>query len=104
MTLRLELKEPASASAWTPVSAGDAHQGAFATAFKTTCAAGCPMTMPANGYFQLWAPTPKSLDKLGDDDVLLLAVIKPETLSLKASTFRGHAIEALENGTCVVGP
>ena len=102
--LRLEIKEPASASIWTPVSADDAHKGAFATTFKTTCASGCPMSIPANGGLQLWAPSPKSLDKLGDDEVLLLAVIKPDTLSLKASTFRGHAIEALENGTCTVAP
>ncbi len=104
VTLQLEIKEPASASAWTPVSAGEAHKGAFATTFKTTCASGCPMTIPANGELQLWAPSPKSLDKLGDDEVLLLAVIKPDTLSLKASTFRGQAIEALENGTCAVTP
>lgn len=104
VTLRLEVKEPASASTWTPVSTDDAHKGAFANAFKTTCASGCPMTISANGELQLWAPAPKSLDKLGDDEVLLLAVIKPDTLSLKASTFRGQAIEALENGTCAVTP
>jgi hypothetical protein len=104
ITLRLEVKDPATASTWTPLTADDIHKGAFATAFKTTCASGCPMTVPTNGEPQLWAPAPKSLDKLGDDEVLLLAVIKPETLGLKASTFRGHAIEALENGTCVVAP
>jgi hypothetical protein len=104
ITLRLELKDPATASTWTPVTADDIHKGAFASAFKSTCTNGCPMTLPANGEPQLWAPLPKSLDKLGDDEVLLLAVIKPDTLSLKASTFRGRAIEALENGTCTVAP
>jgi hypothetical protein len=104
VTLRLEIKEPASSSTWTPVSVDDAHKGAFANAFKTTCAHGCPMTMPANGEPQLWAPAAKSIDKLDADEVLLLAVIKPDTLTLKASTFRGQSIEALESGTCVVTP
>ena len=102
--LRLELKDPALASTWTPVSVEDAHKGAFASAFKTTCAMGCPMTVPASGEPQLWAPAAKSIDKLGPDEVLLLAVIKPGTLSLKASTFRGSYIEALESGTCTVAP
>jgi hypothetical protein len=104
VTLRLEVKEPATASTWTPVSVADAHKGAFASAFKTTCAMGCPMTVPASGEPQLWVPAAKSIDKLGPDEVLLLAVIKPDTLSLKASTFRGQSIEALESGTCEVVP
>jgi hypothetical protein len=104
VTLRLEVKEPATASNWTPVSNDEAHTGAFASALKTACAQGCPMTVPANGEPQLWAPAAKSIDKLGPDEVLLLAIIKPDTLSLKASTFRGQSIEALESGTCTVTP
>jgi hypothetical protein len=108
VTLRLELKDPATAQnatgTWTPVSADANHTGAFVSAQKTACASGCPLSVPANGEPQLWAPAPKSIDKLGADEVLLLAVIKPDTLSLKASTFRGPSIEALESGTCVVVP
>ena len=104
VTLRLEIKDPAAASTWTPVSADATHTGAFANTQKAACATGCPMTVPVNGEPQLWAPAAKSIDKLGPDEVLLLAVIKSDTLTLKASTFRGQSIEALESGTCTVTP
>jgi hypothetical protein len=108
VTLRIEVKDPATAQnatgTWTPVSSDTAHTGAFANTQKAACATGCPMTMPANGEPQLWAPAPKSIDKLGADEILLLAVIKPDSLTLKASTFRGPSVEALESGTCVVTP
>lgn len=105
VTLRLDLASATPASGtWTPVTADEAHKGAFAANQKSLCASGCPMTLPANGEPQLWAPQPKSLDKLGADEILLLAVLKPDTLTLKASTFRGQSIEALENGTCTVVP
>ncbi|MEQ1671202.1 MAG: hypothetical protein ABL893_10120, partial [Hyphomicrobium sp.] len=68
------------------------------------CAAGGPRSLSAGGDAQLWAPAPKALDKLAAEEALLLAVIKADTLSLKASSFRGQAIEALESGTCVVSP
>lgn len=104
VTLRLERNATGDSASWTPLTADDVHKGAFAVAHKSACASGCPLLVSASGELQLWAPTPKSLDKLGADDVLFLAVIKPDGLSLKASTFRGQSIEALENGTCTVTP
>lgn len=107
VALRLELKDAGSASAngtWTPVSTEDAHKGAFAAQQKTACASGCPMTVSASGDAQIWAPAPKSLDKLGADETLLLAVINAGKLDIKASMFRGQSIEGLEKGTCTVAP
>ncbi|MEQ1672969.1 MAG: hypothetical protein ABL893_19125 [Hyphomicrobium sp.] len=106
LELRLEVKtsSPEMSGAWSPVSADDAHKNAFANMQKTACASGCPMTVSAAGDAQIWAPAPKSLDKLAAEEALLLAVIKADALSLKASRFRGQAIEALESGTCAVAP
>ena len=61
-----------------------------------------PDDCPGRRRTSIVGPGPKSLDKLAADEILLLAVIKPESLVLKASTFRGPSIEALENGTCTV--
>lgn len=99
-----ESKSVEAAGSWSPVSADEAHKGAFADTLKTACAPGCPMTVSASGDAQLWAPAPKALDKLGPEEALLLAVIKADTLSLKASSFRGPSIEALESGMCTIAP
>lgn len=103
LKLRLELagSEPVPQGRWSIASVGDAHTGSLAFTQRKTCEAGCPLTLPAGGDIQLWAPKPSSIDQIGDRDVLLLAIIKPATGVLRASTFRGKAIEALEEGKCV---
>ncbi len=89
---------------WTVTDAGKAHSGGFATRQKEACAKGCPFDVSAKGETQLWAPGPKSLDRLAEDESLLIAVIKPKGLALRASSFRGKDIEALEEGQCKVKP
>ncbi len=90
-----------TAGTWRIVSVAGEHKGAFAVTQADTCRDGCPLAVQASGEIQLWAPKPSSIDQMGDTDVLLLAIIKPVTGVLRASTFRGKAIEALEEGTCV---
>lgn len=106
--IRLKL-EPAAGDrpktgTWSILSVDAAHQGGFATTQRDTCAKGCPMTVSANGEAQLWAPEVKTIDKLKDGESLLIAVIKPDTFALRASTFRGKEIEALEEGQCRMVP
>lgn len=100
--VRLHLTGSAAdrAGIWTPVSADAAHAGSFAAMQVKTCAAGCPLIYETGGDVQLWAPAPKGVDKLAPDEILLLAVIKTGSWQLKASTFRGQQIEALESGSC----
>lgn len=57
------------------------------------------MTLGVGGDIQLWAPAPKLLDALKEGEVLLLAVIRADA-TLRASTFKGPQIEALEEGRC----
>lgn len=59
-----------------------------------------PSAIGKDDDLQLWAPAAKSIDKLGPDELLLLAVIRASSMQLKASTFRGQSIEALESGAC----
>lgn len=85
---------------WRIVTAAAEHKGAFAVTQAETCRDGCPLSLQASGEIQLWAPKPSSIDQMGENDVLLLAIIKPVNGVLRASTFRGKAIEALEEGSC----
>lgn len=99
--LKLERKgEADSAGTWSPMSRDGQHAASLAAMQEKTCASGCPLSLAGDGTVQLWAPAPKSLDKLGADELLLLAVVKSGAMELKASTFRGQQIEALESGTC----
>lgn len=99
--LRLERTvEPGSDGRWTPLGDGTAHAASLATLQSKTCATGCPFTIGKDDDLQLWAPAPKSIDKLGPDELLMLAVVKSATQQLKVSTFRGQQIEALESGAC----
>lgn len=104
LELALATAEKPKTGTWTIVSVDDTHKGAFAVAQRETCAKGCPFTVAANGEPQLWAPEAKTLDKLGESDSLLIAVIKTDSLALRASTFRGKDIEALEEGQCRMVP
>lgn len=88
------------AGTWRIVSVGDQHQATFAATQRTVCNDGCPLTVQATGEVQMWAPKPNTLDKIADGEMLFVAVLKPATLALRASTFRGKDIEALEEGTC----
>lgn len=103
--LRLKLVTTADSSGaagtWTIVAVDDAHKGSLAALQAKACANGCPVIYEKGADVQLWAPMPKGIDKLGPDEILLLAVLKPG-LQLKASTFRGQQIEALESGTCEI--
>lgn len=104
--VRLESLEgtPVAKGTWTVVEIEQGHKGSFGATQKEPCATGCPLDVAAKGAIQLWAPAQKSLDKLGDGETLLIAVIKPEGAELRASFFRGKEIEALEEGTCKVAP
>lgn len=99
--LRLErTADPVQDGRWTPLGEAGAHAASLVTLQAKTCASGCPLMIGKEGDVQLWAPAPKSIDKLGADELLMLAVLKATTWQLKASTFRGQGIEALESGTC----
>ncbi|MEQ1712369.1 MAG: hypothetical protein ABL908_13345 [Hyphomicrobium sp.] len=88
------------AGTWRIASVGDTHQASFAATHRAVCHDGCPLSVQASGDIQLWAPKPNTLDKIADGEMLFVAVLKPATLALRASTFRGKDIEALEEGTC----
>jgi hypothetical protein len=96
----------APAGSWTVALAGQdsktagSHVASIATLVAQTCANGCPYTLSPKGEAMLWAPEPKSLDKLGDKETLTIAVLKSEPLSVSVSTFRGRDIVALEKGPC----
>lgn len=96
----------APAGSWTVALAGQdsrpagRHVASIATLVAQTCANGCPYTLSPKGEAMLWAPEPKSLDKLGDKETLTIAVLKSEPLSVSVSTFRGRDIVALEKGPC----
>lgn len=103
--IRLSLQLDAGQSSpmsgrWHIAGADEAHTGAFAATQRTGCSSGCPLTFSASGDAQLWSPAPKAVNQLAEGEVLLLAVVKPETLRLRATTFRGQQIEALEEGEC----
>lgn len=85
---------------WRIVSVGDQHQASFAATQREVCKNGCPLAVQPSGEVQLWAPKLNTLDKIGDGELLFVAVLKPASLDLRASTFRGKDIEALEQGTC----
>ncbi len=101
--ITLQLTAPPAAGTpgvWTIISVSDQHDAAFAKTQRTACNEGCPLSVQPAGEIHLWAPKPNSLDKLAEGELLLLAVLKPATLALRASTFRGKDIEALEEGVC----
>ncbi len=78
------------------------HVASIAKLLTQTCAQGCPFTLPFKEKEEamLWAPAPKSLDRLGDSETLTIAVLRSDPLSVSISTFRGRDIVALEKGTC----
>lgn len=103
--LRLDAGSAADGSGgrWSVVSADAAHRGSLALMQAKPCATGCPLVV-GDSDIQLWAPSPKGIDTLGADELLMLAVLKSADMTFKASTFRGQQIEALESGTCSLAP
>ncbi|MCB1519961.1 MAG: hypothetical protein KDJ37_05220 [Hyphomicrobiaceae bacterium] len=85
---------------WRVAAIGGGHDASIAELLKKTCAASCPATRAEDGSLQLWAPAPKSVAELSDDEMLTLAVLRLDKLDIKISTFRGREIVALEKGTC----
>lgn len=106
LKLSLLLKDVASkppAGAWRIASVSEQHVGSLGKREAKTCAEACPLTVGADGNIELWSPAPKSITQLADGEMLLLAVVKSKTLDLRATTFNGKEIEALEEGTCRTG-
>lgn len=110
-TIRLSLSANASdapaggapntpAGTWQVSGPADRHVASIAALVAEGCAKGCPFTLSPKGEAMLWAPSPKSLDKLGEAETLTIAVLKPAPLSVSISTFRGRDIVALEKGAC----
>lgn len=107
LRLSLLLKDAAAqpkTGSWRVVSHDPAHKGSFAAKLAIACQEACPLAVPSDDQIQLWAPAPKGLDQLGETERLVLAVIKPQSLELRASSFEGKAIEALEEATCKIAP
>jgi hypothetical protein len=89
---------------WRIVSVDAGHAGSLGHREAKSCAAGCPLVLAGGDQIQLWSPAPKALDQLADQEMLLIAVVKTATLDLRATTFNGKQIEALEEGRCEVAP
>jgi len=94
-------KSPADVQGtWYVTASAPGHVASIATLLSETCAKGCPFTRAPDGLTLLWAPTPKTLDKIGDTETLTIAALKQQPLSVSISTFRGRDIVALEKGAC----
>jgi hypothetical protein len=107
LKLTLLLKDTASKpakGAWRIASVAGQHTGSLGQREAKTCAEACPLTIAVDGNIELWAPSRKAIDQLADGEMLLLAVIKSDSLDLRATTFSGKEIESLEEGTCRSGP
>lgn len=106
LKLSLVLKDVASkppAGAWRIVAVSDQHLGSLGKREAKACAEACPLTVGADGNIELWSPAPKSITELKEGEMLLLAVVKAKSLDLRATTFSGKEIEALEEGSCRTG-
>jgi hypothetical protein len=107
LKLTLLLKDTASKpakGAWRIASVAEQHTGSLGQREAKTCAEACPLTIAVDGNIELWSPSPKAINQLADGEMLLLAVIKSNSLDLRATTFSGKEIESLEEGTCRSGP
>jgi len=100
LKLTLERGTPSPAGTWRGTPVGNGHGGAFVARESSACANGCPLAVAPGGEIQLWAPAAKLIDALTSEETLLIAVLKPATSEIRASTFRGQSIEALEEGRC----
>ncbi|MEW5962599.1 MAG: hypothetical protein AB1749_03470 [Pseudomonadota bacterium] len=89
---------------WRIVSVDPGHAGSLGAREAKACAEGCPLVVSGTDQIQLWSPAPKGLDQLAEKEMLLIAVLKTATLDLRATSFNGKQIEALEEGRCEVAP
>ena len=106
LKLSLLLKDAAAkppSGAWRIAAVSEQHEGSLGKREAKACAEACPLTIGADGNIELWSPAPKGITQLADGELLLLAVVKSKSLDLRATTFNGKQIEALEEGTCRTG-
>lgn len=94
------VEAPAATGRWQVAALGDGHAASIATLLAGRCDGGCPATRDEKGGYQLWAPAPKALQQLADDEMLTIGVVAPDLKDIKISTFRGRDIVALEKGEC----
>lgn len=107
LRLSVLLKDPAAKpqkGIWRVVHVEPGHAGSLGQREAKTCAEACPLTVAVDGHIELWSPAPKGIDQLGENERLLLAVIKKDSLALRATTFSGKQIESLEEGHCRIEP
>ena len=100
--LKLTGTEPqgTQAGTWAVVTVDAGHASSLAAVHKQACASGCPLQIGARAQPMLWAPKIAMPDAMEGDAALTIVAIDPETLGLKASTYRSKDIAALEQGTC----
>ncbi len=89
---------------WHLKSIHDGHKESFAAELKktNTCRENsCPVRRKdKKDGLQLWAPAPKSLDKLDKDEMLLIITIDETKRDLKGSMFKGPSPFVFEKGKC----
>lgn len=100
--LKLTGTEPqgTQAGTWAVVTVDAGHGSSLAAVHKDACASACPLQIGGKAQPMLWAPRIAMPDAMEGDAALTVVAIDPETLSLKASTYRSKDIAALEQGTC----
>jgi hypothetical protein len=102
LVLKSDSSKPPTGS-WRIADVGTAHTGSLGRREAKACAESCPLRVAMDGNIELWSPAPKGVDQLASGEKLLLAVVKSDTLALRATTFSGKEIESLEEGTCRIG-
>jgi len=102
LVLKNDTSKPATGS-WRIAGVGPEHPASLGGREAKTCAESCPLRVAVDGNIELWSPAPKGVDQLAAGEKLLLAVVKVDTLALRATTFSGKEIESLEEGTCRIG-
>lgn len=100
--LKLTGTEPqgTQAGTWAVVNVDAGHASSLAAVHRQACASACPLQIGAKAQPMLWAPKIAMPDAMEGDAALTVVAIDPETLGLKASTYRSKDIAALEQGTC----
>ena len=104
LRLRLDPKEPGTASVWTILDHDAAHSSSFAARHREGCAIGCPLENVTAPKVELWAPKKSLPAAQTATEPLTIATLDIATLQLRASTFLANDIAALEQGTCAVVP
>lgn len=99
-----------SQSTWQVTAIGDKHGESFAHYLKKSniCKDRCPAqkskkTGDKAGWL-LWAPAAKSIDKLGEQELLVIIALSQKDFEFKGSTFEGPAPLVFEKGNCEKTP